>query len=217
LTAFGLQAIGDGMGGPGSLVLANMIFNWGGGNGIPASLVLDAAGFFNSMPAIYANGYGATVIDGTAPGSVRGAADGTYIRNSANNTHLTSGYLNLGAVPIASTKWNTTPLCAPGGGNSGACMNVFPSGGLPLVADNAPNVNDYDALVWGGTGALDPGVGGDPMLAGPFEGYHVNLDITTLTVTGLISEVPVPAAVWLLGSGLLGLLGVARRRRNKTA
>lgn len=29
------------------------------------------------------------------------------------------------------------------------------------------------------------------------------------------SEVPLPAAVWLLGSGLLGLVGVARRRQNK--
>ena len=30
---------------------------------------------------------------------------------------------------------------------------------------------------------------------------------------GETSEVPVPAAVWLLGSGLIGLVGVARRRR----
>ena len=28
-------------------------------------------------------------------------------------------------------------------------------------------------------------------------------------------QVPVPAAVWLMGSGLMGLVGVARRRRNK--
>jgi len=27
-----------------------------------------------------------------------------------------------------------------------------------------------------------------------------------------LSAVPVPAAVWLFGSGLIGLLGVARRR-----
>lgn len=30
----------------------------------------------------------------------------------------------------------------------------------------------------------------------------------------LVSEVPLPAAMWLFGSGLLGLLGVARRRRH---
>ena len=51
---------------------------------------------------------------------------------------------------------------------------------------------------------------------GPFEGIQVHLDIgsgNSLYVTSIeSSEVPVPAAVWLLGSGLLGLLGLARRR-----
>ena len=28
-----------------------------------------------------------------------------------------------------------------------------------------------------------------------------------------VSSVPVPAAVWLFGSGLLGLIGVARRKK----
>lgn len=32
-----------------------------------------------------------------------------------------------------------------------------------------------------------------------------------MTVTQ-VSSVPVPAAAWLLGSGLLGLVGVARRK-----
>jgi hypothetical protein len=35
-----------------------------------------------------------------------------------------------------------------------------------------------------------------------------------LSLTGTISTVPVPAAVWLLGSGLVGLVGVARRRKQ---
>jgi hypothetical protein len=37
----------------------------------------------------------------------------------------------------------------------------------------------------------------------------------TLELTGTItpSAVPVPAAVWLFGSGLLGLVGVARRKK----
>jgi hypothetical protein len=29
-----------------------------------------------------------------------------------------------------------------------------------------------------------------------------------------VSSVPVPAAVWLFGSGLLGLVGVARRKKS---
>lgn len=32
--------------------------------------------------------------------------------------------------------------------------------------------------------------------------------------SGTLNQVPVPAAAWLFGSGLLGLVGIARRRRN---
>ena len=45
-----------------------------------------------------------------------------------------------------------------------------------------------------GTGAGGP-------ISGPFAAYSP-------------SAVPVPAAVWLLGSGLLGLIGVARRNNK---
>ena len=31
--------------------------------------------------------------------------------------------------------------------------------------------------------------------------------------SGDVSAVPVPAAVWLMGGGLIGLLGVAKRKR----
>ncbi len=34
-----------------------------------------------------------------------------------------------------------------------------------------------------------------------------------LTGTGSVSAVPLPTAVWLLGSGLIGMVGVARRRK----
>jgi len=50
-----------------------------------------------------------------------------------------------------------------------------------------------------------PNVPGSEMINGPWPGQHV-------TFSGL-AIVPVPAAVWLFGSGLLGLLGVARRRK----
>lgn len=43
------------------------------------------------------------------------------------------------------------------------------------------------------------------MPEGPFAGFQP-------TFNGTATVVPVPAAVWLLGSGLLGLVGVARRK-----
>jgi hypothetical protein len=47
---------------------------------------------------------------------------------------------------------------------------------------------------------------GSKMLDGPFKGQSANFNIT---------GIPVPAAVWLMGSGLAGLAGVARRRKAK--
>lgn len=193
VTSMNMQAIGDGMGGSGTLILGNMLFNWNGTNGMPISIVLDAAGFFNSeLTAGGAN-------------SATPASDGTY----ANSTF---GYLNLGPVPIATTAWNTTDNCT----NGVDCMGNGTSGILPLVFDTATNTA-YDTANTGGA------IGGSPMLDGPFIGNNANFDITLMTPV-LICDfepsqncppppVPVPAAVWLFGSGLLGLIGVARRKR----
>jgi hypothetical protein len=49
---------------------------------------------------------------------------------------------------------------------------------------------------------INPPIGADPF------------DIGTGIVTAEIGVIPVPAAVWLFGSGLLGLFGVARRKTN---
>ncbi len=52
---------------------------------------------------------------------------------------------------------------------------------------------------------IHAGVPGTEMQNGPWPGQHI-------TFSGL-AVVPVPAAVWLFGSGLLALLGVARSRK----
>ena len=46
-----------------------------------------------------------------------------------------------------------------------------------------------------------------------FPGFQPQFSGPLTKVQG-VSEVPVPAAAWLMGSGLLGLVGVARRRRR---
>ena len=50
---------------------------------------------------------------------------------------------------------------------------------------------------------------------GPFAGYSANFNLNGITPA--VSAVPVPAAAWLLGSGLLGLAGVARRKKVSEA
>lgn len=210
-----MQAIGDGMGGAGTLVLGNMLFNWNGSNGIPVSIVLDAGGFFASAGQ---------------PGAVAAApaSDGTYVGfigpTLAEAENGVAGYLAIGPIPIATTEWNTTNIngCVAGP----TCMGNGSSGGTPLITDTVANPNEFGQ----GDGI---GVAGSPFQAGPFADFNPSFDVTTLTFTssvdGTIAQgctfvagdlcettlnaVPVPAAVWLFGSGLLGLVGVARRKK----
>lgn len=46
-----------------------------------------------------------------------------------------------------------------------------------------------------------PGIG---TIDGPFVGFHGNFDVM---------PVPIPAAVWLFGSGLIGLASMVRRKK----
>jgi len=196
-----MQAIGDGLGGPGTLVLGNMLFNWNGNNGIPVSIVLDAAGLFNG----FFNGDSFIAGTGAVP-----ASDGTYVGDTVSGT--AAGYLSLGPVPMATTEWNTTN--APGcNAANGGCIGIIPSGFLPLLIDTTANVNKGSQ-----------GIGGSPMVEGPTVGFSPNFDITAMTFVSQdpngsigpfpVSAVPVPAAVWLFGSGVLSLVGVARRKKS---
>ena len=200
----------DGPGGD-TLALGNVLFSWNGTADIPASIVWDIAGLQSAIDAGLSNGQ---VVSGVG---AEPASDGIYAGTQPGLTGTGTGpggfpgYLALGPTPIATTTWNTSlaPGCTLGvDGNytdntGGGCMGVTPSGALPLLVDTAANGPDYTPG--------QQGIGGSPMLDGPFQGVNINIDITSLTVT----SVPVPAAVWLFGSGLLGLMGVARRNGGK--
>jgi hypothetical protein len=187
-TGFSFQAVGDGFGGPGSLVLGNILFDWHIYAGIPVSIVWDAAGLFGAL----SDGF-----------SITETITGVGAIPASNG--IKSGNYPIGATPIATTTWNTTALCTfttpnqlPSGGG---CLTVSPSGGLPLIADT---------------------LGGSPMIDGPLYTYNVNLDITSITLYPPVCEygvcpppIPIPAAVWLFGSGLLGLGAIATHHRRR--
>ena len=67
---------------------------------------------------------------------------------------------------------------------------------LPNIAPGTWTANEY-ALAW--EDVLFPGADGD---------YN---DMVLMVES--VEPVPVPAAVWLFGSGLIGLVGIARRKK----
>ena len=87
--------------------------------------------------------------------------------------------------------------------------------GLPLVFDATPRtIGSLSFTMIGGPGSSSTLTIGDSALV-PFTDASFN-PITMNYVGGVATNpVPVPAAAWLFGSGLLGLVGVARR--NKVA
>ena len=72
---------------------------------------------------------------------------------------------------------------------------------------NIPVTSDWDVTATGSTATVSVNAATITAGSAAFPGFHP-------AFSGTLTQVPVPAAVWLMGSGLLGLVGVARRRRK---
>lgn len=93
-----------------------------------------------------------------------------------------------------------------GGGTSGGGI----LGGAPLAINADPNVWTSFSF----SGITGPDVSGGVTLQlgatnGP--GFPTTMFYDNIVID--VTAVPVPAAVWLFGSGLVGLIGVARRKK----
>lgn len=112
---------------------------------------------------------------------------------------------------------------------SGSAPSLAPYGWTVVISDflNANSIQIFGLTPDTDNGLLFPGMTGFVINGGDaiqlfFEGRNGAFDAAILTAytdngelrAGFgITTVPIPAAVWLFGSGLLGLVGMARRKK----
>ena len=126
---------------------------------------------------------------------------------------IDGGLATPGATIDQTTCGSLGGACATPASETSLPKGRYPIGPVPIATSSFNTVGQTGTTTTLGQLSLgtDDGIGGSPMDNGPFHNYNANLDFTSLTVTE-ISSVPIPAAVWLFGSGLIGLIGVARRK-----
>ncbi|MHB8453983.1 MAG: VPLPA-CTERM sorting domain-containing protein [Acidiferrobacterales bacterium] len=137
-----------------------------------------------------------------APWSMLGNTGSDYLRVAVTGS-TTSG-LNLSGWSIT---WNGDPLIPLSSGawqplncsTLGCTGHTFTDGNAMFTWDGI--YGDAYSLNYAATVPV-----GDPS---GFGGTHYYLHLE-----GVVNPVPLPAAIWLLGSGLLGLVGFAKRKRS---
>jgi len=113
--------------------------------------------------------------------------------------------LALNGSPTISPLW--TPTFAPDGDGLAALAFSNPVSGTGVLLATL----SFDAIDFGTSDLMASVTMGDlsegfPLVTGGFDNLTV--------VAGSVTAVPIPAAVWLFGSGLIGLIGIARRRKS---
>ena len=179
------------------------------------ALANDGSG--NEYMNFYANYDNAPVHTGAAPNPQEAIS---VFRNFAYDAADTTG----GDTWTFTFDYATNPGFGPAGDTQvGAFIRVF-DGAFNLLADDTLDTNTTSAEFLNGTLSvtLDSAWTGGFFqvgfnnLVGNYEDSGMFYDNACLSNDGSCSApaVPVPAAVWLFGSGLLGLVGVARRKKS---
>ena len=144
--------------------------------------------------------------------SVGVASTGTGINGSAigvgyNNSNVAGILGGIGAADQTAAQAVMTGLEL-----SIALADLGATGDIRvMVGQNNSNHNFWSNQFLGGLEAPQGNLGGDGL--GNFDGFG---DINMTNFAGnqffTIESVPIPPALWLFGSGILGLIGVARRK-----
>lgn len=192
-----------------SVMAAAVALALGTGAAQATNITMTNMAFYNKSGSFSGNYTATGSIDSTtATGSFTGTFFGTgwtaSVQTAFNGTgaHVWKGTSPQGAY---SYSWNQTA----GEVGFGLYFDWSTNSGIPVLA-----VFNCGSGAPGSTcSAVDTdgdGVPGTAMQTAPFPGQTPAF---SGTVAG-VSAVPVPAAVWLFGSGLIGLVGVGRRKKS---
>lgn len=184
-------------------------------------VVTQVGSFFNLGGDVYLTGNEGIVLGSTqlASGSHSGAINGSESPSIdlawefSGNTgmHQSTSDINIlsddgaGNFELDFTGWSVTWNGVPNIPMGGDSANFAADTGIATLSCSSAACTNGDTytLDYAAHVPLDfPGFGGAAY---------------TLHLEGVVSAVPVPAAVWLFGSGLIGLAGVARRKKATVA
>jgi hypothetical protein len=120
-----------------------------------------------------------------------------------NSGSVFSACAGYGCYTGAQTNFNGGQVgLRPGSSSSGFGGNIFQIS-LDVRAQTNSNFTSSYAHAW-----IDPTIQIDPIFLAANPGYSLSFSSNIPAAV-----VPVPAAAWLFGSGLVGLIGLARRRQ----
>lgn len=131
------------------------------------------------------------------------------------NANIGIGVVNPGDTVTVTFDLNNT--AAAGGVAFVELFSELSGGGTSkseILLANGTGTNGWETFSF--TTTLGPDVSGGITLqlkaaCGPVAGCTSEAYFDNVSVT--VEAIPVPAAVWLFGSGLIGLIGIARRRK----
>ena len=139
---------------------------------------------------------------GTEDSGTNVSAPGTLYAGSQENELAYLFYNTLGNLSYCDSVLSTTSSCIAQSGNG--------------LTNTGPFSNLQSNYYWSATEYAP--VTGNAWLFGMISGDSNNINkaqsfFAWAVHSGDVSAVPVPAAAWLFGSGLLGLVGMARRKK----